>query len=196
MDPSVSPPPMPPSYQSFEDANHLKMLSIAHYICAGLTAFFSCFTLIYIFMGGAILSGAFPMHSTPPTPTVVTSPSTGTGSAPSFSGTSSYHSSASPVVSSTSSVSGHPERWMGGFMLGIGLFGLIFGMSLAVALFLTGRWLAARKHPTFCFVVSCIQCINMPLGTLLGVFTIIVLNRPSVRALFAAGPVHNNFVRH
>jgi len=85
---------------------------------------------------------------------------------------------------------------MGGIFLGFGLVFLVLGMGLAICLFLTGRWIAARKRPTFCFVVACIECINMPLGTLLGVFTIMVLNRPSVRALFAAGPAHNNFVRH
>ncbi|HVJ46578.1 MAG TPA: hypothetical protein VM511_09360 [Luteolibacter sp.] len=194
MDPSVSPPPMPPSYQSFEDANHLKMLAIGHYIAGGLTAFFSCFTLIYIFMGGAILSGAFPMHSSPGSTVVTSTPSSPGTTSPGI--TPPPPSPAPPVVSSTPPVSGHPERWMGGFMLGIGLFGLIFGMSLAICLFLVGRWLTARKHPTFCFVVACIQCINMPLGTLLGVFTILVLNRPSVRALFIAGPAENNFVRH
>lgn len=184
---------MPPSYQSFEDANQLRMLSIAHYICAGLTAFFSCFTLIYIFMGGAMLSGALPMHSTP-SPTVTYTPSGPSTSSPGL--TPSLPTPAPPVVSSTSSLSGNPERWMGGLFLGLGLFGLIFGMTLAVCLFLVGRWLAARTHPTFCFVVACIECINMPLGTLLGIFTILVLNRPSVRALFAAGPGENNFVRH
>jgi hypothetical protein len=35
-----------------------------------------------------------------------------------------------------------------------------------------------------CFVVAAIECIFMPFGTVLGVFTIIVLSRPSVKALF------------
>jgi len=36
----------------------------------------------------------------------------------------------------------------------------------------------------FCLIVAGIICIFMPLGTILGVFTIIVLVRPSVKAMF------------
>ena len=49
---------------------------------------------------------------------------------------------------------------------------------------LAGWWLAKRKHYWFCFVVACLACAFSPLGTVLGVFTIIVLLRPSVKALF------------
>ena len=37
---------------------------------------------------------------------------------------------------------------------------------------------------TFCVVVAAISCCFTPLGTVLGVFTLIVLFRPSVKALF------------
>jgi hypothetical protein len=33
--------------------------------------------------------------------------------------------------------------------------------------------------------MACVACLSVPLGTVLGVFTIIVLMRPSVKALFA-----------
>ena len=42
-----------------EDKQHLKLLSIFHYIVGGFTALFSCFPLIYIAMGIAMLCGAF-----------------------------------------------------------------------------------------------------------------------------------------
>jgi hypothetical protein len=51
---------------------------------------------------------------------------------------------------------------------------------------LSGLFLRARKHPTFSFVVAGINCVHMPMGTVLGVFTIIVLNRASVRELYEA----------
>jgi hypothetical protein len=47
-----------------------------------------------------------------------------------------------------------------------------------------GRSLAARKRYTFCIIVAAISCTFFPLGTALGVFTILVLSRPSVKALF------------
>ena len=52
------------------------------------------------------------------------------------------------------------------------------------ALTLTGRWLAARRNWTFCFVVACLSCMNVPLGTILGVFTILVLQRPGMKGVF------------
>ena len=41
-----------------------------------------------------------------------------------------------------------------------------------------------RKHYTFCFVMACVECLSVPFGTMLGVFTILVLNRASVKELF------------
>jgi hypothetical protein len=40
---------------------------------------------------------------------------------------------------------------------------------------------------TICFVMACGECMFMPFGTVLGVFTILVLNRQSVKGLFAPG---------
>ena len=36
-----------------------------------------------------------------------------------------------------------------------------------------------------CIVMAALACLSMPFGTVLGVFTIIVLARPSVQALFS-----------
>ncbi|MBI3160467.1 MAG: hypothetical protein HYZ26_12790 [Chloroflexi bacterium] len=74
------------------------------------------------------------------------------------------------------------------------LFGLMFtlipaviilsGWALAVGLAIAGWSLGKRQHYTFCLVMAGIVCVFMPFGTVLGAFTIIVLVRPSVRALF------------
>jgi hypothetical protein len=34
-------------------------------------------------------------------------------------------------------------------------------------------------------LVACVECLSMPFGTVFGVFTILVLNRASVKELFA-----------
>jgi hypothetical protein len=77
-----------------------------------------------------------------------------------------------------------PPAWFGWLFLGIG--GMVMAASIigAIASFLNGRWLARRTHYGFCFAVSCLQCLQAPLGTALGVFTILVLNRPAVKAEF------------
>ena len=58
-----------------------------------------------------------------------------------------------------------------------------YGTSLVFNL-LAGFYLRARKHRTFCFVVAAFNCLHIPLGTVLGIFTIIVLARDSVRVAF------------
>ncbi len=49
---------------------------------------------------------------------------------------------------------------------------------------LSALFIRARKHRTFSLIVSGINCLHVPLGTVLGVFTIIVLIRESVRELY------------
>ena len=81
-----------------------------------------------------------------------------------------------------------PPPWFtglfGAVFAGIGgLFFLSFE-AVAVLTFLAGRFLSTRRHYTFCFVIAALDCIYLPFGTALGVFTILVLLRPSVKQLF------------
>ncbi len=76
------------------------------------------------------------------------------------------------------------------------LFGLMFvlfpaiimllGWALAGSIIAAGYFLSKRQNYTFCLVVAGIECIFIPFGTVLGVFTIIVLVRPTAKALFEA----------
>jgi hypothetical protein len=58
------------------------------------------------------------------------------------------------------------------------------GWAFATVIFIAGRKLKARKSRTFCIVVAAIECGMMPFGTVLGVFTIILLMKDSVKPLF------------
>jgi hypothetical protein len=55
------------------------------------------------------------------------------------------------------------------------------GMALNV---LAARFLQMRRHRTYCMVVAGLNVLQVPLGTLLGVFTLLVLARDSVRQAF------------
>ena len=79
-----------------------------------------------------------------------------------------------------------PPRAVGMIFVMMALLIICSGWALAICLIISGRQLAKRKLYKFCFVIACISCIFMPFGTILGVFTIIVLMRPSVRELFEA----------
>ncbi len=81
-----------------------------------------------------------------------------------------------------------PPVWAGWVFVAIGVVAILFIWAFAVGYFLTGRWISERRNRAFCFVMGCISCLSVPLGTALGVFTIVVLQRPSVRALFLRPP--------
>ena len=70
-------------------------------------------------------------------------------------------------------------------------FYLGFGVWLAgcfVLNLLAAFALRARKHRTFTLVIAGLNCVHLPLGTILGVFTIVVLLRDSVRELYEIKP--------
>jgi len=63
-------------------------------------------------------------------------------------------------------------------------FFIVAGWTFAAMVAFAGRSLQTRQRYTYCLVMAGIECIFMPVGTVLGVFTIIVLVRDSVKALF------------
>lgn len=61
-----------------------------------------------------------------------------------------------------------------------------FCVGSAVMNLLSGLFLRARTHRMYSLIVSGLNCIYVPLGTILGTFTIIVLMRESVCELYDA----------
>ena len=65
---------------------------------------------------------------------------------------------------------------------------IVAGISIAVisAIHLTvvGVKIRQRQWWTFCYLTGWGECLMFPFGTILGIFTIIVLGRPSVKRLF------------
>lgn len=78
-----------------------------------------------------------------------------------------------------------PPRIIGFVFVLIATFFIVLGWMLAGLLAWTGRCLLRHKARTFCLVMAAVTCLFMPLGTILGAFTILVLTRPSVKLLFA-----------
>jgi hypothetical protein len=78
-----------------------------------------------------------------------------------------------------------PATFVGSFIMLFTGTWLIVGWTLVVCTVIAGRSLQLRKRYLFCFVIACIEgAMCMPFGTVLGVFTIIVLLRPSVKEAF------------
>jgi hypothetical protein len=79
-----------------------------------------------------------------------------------------------------------PPDWFGWIFFLMGLAAFLIGQAVAVSIILSGRFLKQRRRYMFSFVVACVACLFMPVGTILGIFTIIVLSRQSVKELYQA----------
>jgi MFS family permease len=77
-----------------------------------------------------------------------------------------------------------PPPAIGYVLIAIGAFFALLGWSAAVATILSGRYIARRRKRMFSVVMGAILCMFMPFGTVLGVFTIIVLTKESVQRLY------------
>jgi hypothetical protein len=129
-----------------EDLQHLKLLSVFHYVVAGIAAIFGCFPIFHLAVGISVLTGGFFAPDDPSMPF---------------------------------------PFW---------IFGLIFtlipaaiilvGWALAISVAVAGYFLGKQQNYMFCMVMAGISCIFTPFGTVLGIFTLIVLMRPSVKTLF------------
>ena len=78
-----------------------------------------------------------------------------------------------------------PPEFLGWIFAVLGLVLFLIGIAMAICILITGRSLALRKRYSFVLVIACIECLFIPFGTILGVFTIVVLSRESVRELFS-----------
>lgn len=79
-----------------------------------------------------------------------------------------------------------PPEEVGWILSAVGAALSLLGWTIAGCIILAGRKLSRHESHTFCLVIAALLCLSIPLGTILGVFTIIVLMRPSVKELFDA----------
>jgi hypothetical protein len=138
----------PPSLYA-KAQEHLRLLSIFHYIVGGLAALGSCIFLLYLGIGVAMLS--------------------------------------SPSMQQSLKGDMSPQAF-GWLFIALGIVFFLVGETIAVCIILAGRKLAQRTNHTFVFVIACLECLFMPFGTALGIFSIITLSKPEVKALFAGQP--------
>ena len=128
-----------------KDLEHLKLLSIFHYVYAGLTALFSSIPIIHVIVGLVFILA----------PDKMTEPG-----------------------------GQEPPAFLGWFFAIFGSAIILIGWTIAILRAIAGRCLARRRAYWYCFVIAILDCLSIPLGTVLGVFTLIVLVRPTVKALF------------
>lgn len=87
-------------------------------------------------------------------------------------------------------VSAHDRETMrvvGGMFVGVAILLILGGWTMAVLNVVVGKRIVRRESRVLCMVVAGLNCLSMPLGTALGVFTFVVLARPEVARSFERG---------
>jgi hypothetical protein len=77
---------------------------------------------------------------------------------------------------------GPPPDFLGPLIAGLGVVLVLLFAAVGVTMIFAGRSLSRHRNWMFCMVMACLVLLNIPMGTVLGIFTIIVLNRPQVKA--------------
>lgn len=77
-----------------------------------------------------------------------------------------------------------PPPFVGWAMIGFGSMAILLGLVMTFLILRLGFSLQSRGSHTFCLVIAAIECLAVPIGTILGVFTIVVLLRDSVKSQF------------
>lgn len=132
-----------------QDEQHLKLLSIFHYVVSGMSALFACLPILHVVFGLLFI-----------------------------------------LAPDKIDTKGEPPPALIGWMfLVFGVVIIAIGWTFAALVLTVGRFLTRRRHYLFCLGMAGVECILMPYGTVLGVFTILVLMRPSVKQLFEADAV-------
>jgi hypothetical protein len=73
---------------------------------------------------------------------------------------------------------------MGGFFVAIAGTIIVLAWSLSASMIVVARSLQTKRRHTFCLVVAFVESMFAPVGTALGLLTIILLLQSSVRARF------------
>ena len=85
-----------------------------------------------------------------------------------------------------------PPPEMGLMFVGVGAMMSILFWTLAGLACAAGYFLHVQRYYTFCLVIAAIETLMMPIGTVLGVFTIVTLVDAQGKAMFERPDVHTD----
>ena len=137
-------PPLIQPVNAGADADHLRLLSIFHYIVGALHIVGSSAVIIHFSLGLLMLLRPGFFGNNPPPP------------------------------------------FVGVLLAVVGAAIVLCGWAIGVCTIYSGRCIQQRVRRTFSVVIAAVNCPLFPFGTALGVFTLMVLMRDSVRRLYGA----------
>jgi hypothetical protein len=172
--PHAAPPVTPPlAYQSpmpfGRDLEHLKLLAIGHYLYGALTMACSSFFIVYIVIGYMALKN--PAMFNPP---ATTGPASTAPSAP-------------LPPRAPAPPPGPPPQLFGWMFAGMGTTAVVVGWTTGILTIISGRCIRKQRARLFSMIVAGLNCLNVPLGTALGVLTYLVLLRDTVVRMYRDG---------
>jgi hypothetical protein len=191
---------MNPEYQAYQqrqDDDQLRLLSIFFRVYGVLCFLASLFAFIYVGLGCVILANPQSFNERQS----ITRPGVSQPlPPPGFSGPSSDPSFPQPPISdpgfpqnndrsvfdrpTTRHNDGPSAQVMGVILIGLGVFLFALIVTKGIFCLLTANWIRDRRNWLGVVIMSAIVCINVPIGTALGVFSLVAANRPSVKSLF------------
>ncbi|MFC7521972.1 hypothetical protein ACFQS6_22240 [Xanthomonas populi] len=90
-----------------------------------------------------------------------------------------------PMANANADATSMDPRLFGWFFVVFASVFIVCGLTLAGFMAYAGRCIAQRKRHLLCLIVAGLSCSFMPFGTIVGMFTLVVLLRPQVKAAFA-----------
>ncbi len=135
--------------QQVRDLEHLKLMSIFHFVFGGL----ALIGIGLLFVHYGLMHSAF----------------------------------SNPDIWKSNPQALPPKEFLEAFNWVYVFMGVLLLAGLAANV-LSGVFLWQKRYRTFSMIVAGLDCFQVPFGTALGVFTLIVLSRDSVRALYAGEP--------
>jgi succinate dehydrogenase/fumarate reductase cytochrome b subunit len=76
-------------------------------------------------------------------------------------------------------------QWFGAFIASFGLGLFLVLMVWGILIILSGVWISKRRNRTASIIIAALCLLNFPLGTALGVFTLVALSDDEVKAEYA-----------
>jgi hypothetical protein len=77
-----------------------------------------------------------------------------------------------------------PPAVLGHMFVGMGWFFFLLIEVMGALIIASGRAISKRRNRTFSMVIAGFQCLSFPLGTALGVFSLIALSDAEVKAAY------------
>jgi hypothetical protein len=141
----IAPPLATDAVQQKKDAEHLRLLSVFHFVMAGFAFLGLGFMLLHFLLISQFMRPEF--------------------------------------WKALNAANPPPKEVMAILMVVYCLIGFFLIMGAALN-FVSGLFLRKRQNRLFSMIVAGLNCLHVPFGTALGVFTFIVLSRDSVRRLY------------